>query len=56
MHVQVVGLFESLCEDCLEDANTIDTIYAKPCPDCRGNGAIMGEPCESCDGDGRDDW
>lgn len=56
MHIQVHGLFEWLCSDCLEEANLMETIYAEPCSSCRGNGSIMGEDCEDCEGSGRVDW
>lgn len=56
MHIQVHGLFEWLCSDCLEEANLMETIYAEPCSSCRGNGSIMGEDCEDCEGSGRADW
>lgn len=56
MHIQVHGLFEWLCSDCLEAANLMETIYAEPCSSCRGNGSIMGEDCEDCEGSGMADW
>ena len=57
MHVNVAGLYESLCSDCLEEANTMETIYAEPCPECRGNGTTWeGMNCEYCEGSGRSDW
>lgn len=56
MHVQVHGLFEWLCSDCLEEANLMETIYAEPCYACCGNGSIMGEDCEDCEGSGRAAW
>ena len=56
MHIQVHGLFEWLCSDCLEEANLMETIYAEPCSTCRGTGSSWGEDCEDCDGSGRADW
>lgn len=56
MHCQVSGLFVRLCDDCLEDGNLQETIYAEPCWRCGGyGGGREGLDCEECDGSGRAD-
>lgn len=56
MHVQVHGLFEWLCEECLEEANLMERIYEEPCPTCRGRGSLWDEDCEDCEGLGYLAW
>ena len=57
MHVQVSGLFQRLCSDCLEEANLMETIYSEPCTECRGSGTTWeGMNCEECDGSGTLDY
>jgi len=57
MHVQVSGMFVRLCDDCLEEANLMETIYAQPCYHCGGSGREWeGWDCEHCDGTGTDDY